>query len=112
MSESDQVEQASSTGQEAQGARPAKGGRPQHKRGDTAELCAPCGTALRIGQQWLDTDPRITEEGRPPRIITIIALHPDQRRVSVRSTTGGQRTSQVSVDRLRPGSTGYRLINP
>jgi hypothetical protein len=111
MSESDQVEQASNTVQEARPTKAAKGGRPQQKRGDTAELCAPCGTALRIGQQWMDTDPRITEEGRPPRIITIIALHPDQRRVSV-SSTSGQRTSQVSVDRLRPGSTGYRLINP
>lgn len=69
------------------------------------------GTVIRIGQQWADNDPRCKG-----RTIRITAIEGDRAVVVVLTDRGGKRPAKprvttISVDRLHPTSTGYRLLS-
>lgn len=73
------------------------------------KMCAPDGVEIRVGQVWVDMDKRHVKERR----LTVVTLLPQQNMVVMSSTTEGEERSRnvtIRVDRLRPGSTGYRRV--
>lgn len=63
-----------------------------------------------VGQVWADNDWR--QDGRQVRIDSLNETHAD---VTVVANCHGRRTGQrtrIRLDRLRPTSTGYRLVSP
>lgn len=70
------------------------------------------GTEIHVDQVWADNDSR--SEGRTLRVV---AIESDSRRAvcTVLTDRGGEtparsRTVRISVDRLHPTTTGYRLV--
>jgi hypothetical protein len=69
---------------------------------------------VRVGQVWQDNDPR--ENGRYLRIIDVDASRATVRRVAYNETDGiaadlpGVRATRIRLDRFRPTSAGYRLV--
>lgn len=67
---------------------------------------------VRVGQIWQDNDPRA--DGRTIRIVEVDATHATVELVSQRAVGHQQakpgRRSRIRLDRFRPTSTGYRLV--
>lgn len=60
-------------------------------------------TAPKVGQVWADNDKR--SAGRKVRIISIDATHATV--IDMR----GKRDTRIRLDRFRPTSNGYRLVD-
>jgi hypothetical protein len=69
-------------------------------------------TTVEPGQIWADNDWRA--DGREVRVISTDATHADVEVVAVRNASGDRsepgRPSRICLDRFRPTSTGYRLV--
>jgi hypothetical protein len=70
---------------------------------------------VEVGQVWADNDWR--SEGRTVRVVEVDATHATVELVTaaemlrgVTSTRGAGRRSRIRLDRFRPVSTGYRLV--
>lgn len=62
-------------------------------------------TEVRVGQVWADNDPR--SEGRKVRIIHVDGTHAT---VGPADPKARGRATRIRLDRFKPTSTGYRLI--
>lgn len=65
---------------------------------------------VKVGQVWADNDKR--SAGRHVKVIAIEVLH---KQAVVRQCTAdgqliGRRVTRIRLDRFRPTSTGYRLV--
>jgi len=61
---------------------------------------------VKIGQVWEDCDRRT--RGKNPRRVEIVEISPDGARVKAKSSAGP--TTWIKASRLKPGSTGYKLV--
>ncbi|MFI7468183.1 DUF6354 family protein [Nonomuraea sp. NPDC049646] len=67
--------------------------------------------SVRVGQVWADNDKR--SEGRRIRVLEVDATHATVTPVDVRGMVDSrtqQRRTRIRLDRFRPTSTGYRLV--
>jgi hypothetical protein len=64
------------------------------------------GVMVKIGQVWEDCDRRT--RGKNPRLLTVVAIETDGQMVKVKSSRGP--TTWIKASRLKPGSTGYKLV--
>ena len=67
-------------------------------------------TDVQIGQIWEDCDPRTAYKSGPRRV-EIIELESAET-IAVVEDTETKRLARISVRRLKPGSRGYRLVEP
>ncbi len=61
-------------------------------------------TEVKPGQVWADNDRR--SQGRP----NIVVIAVDKTHATVQAPGGSGRKSRIRLNRFRPTSTGYRLI--
>lgn len=65
------------------------------------------GIEVKIGQVWEDTDKRM---GGRRCTVCSIATDSSRTRVGLRNVVG--RVTYVALDRMHPGSTGWKLVTP
>jgi hypothetical protein len=68
---------------------------------------------VRAGQLWQDNDPRIAEMKRGKRLVRVTVVGDTHAQVETwydGDIGVNSRTGRVRLDRFRPSSTGYKLI--
>lgn len=63
---------------------------------------------IKPGQIWADDDPR--NQGRLLEVVSIGETHVQLRETVDRVGNPSDRLSKVQIRRMKPGSTGYRLV--
>lgn len=68
---------------------------------------------VRAGQLWQDNDPRIAEAKKGNRMVRVTFVGPTHAQVETwydGEIGAHSRTGRVRLDRFRPSSTGYKLV--